>query len=663
MSMAGRGGERVWALVAVGLLTLGGASCGSSNDSSGEPKSDSGVTQSEPDGGVSPIDSGRLVTSTVSNPPLTAPAVALEGGPAPSAGGQAQGGGLAHLVSSGGITIGPDFQAPALPPASAPPATATPLVAASLAADVNAPGSIVVTGNVDSSGSDGVRNIVVAGDVFVAGTLRGADLGGARQGLSLKATGTVYVSGDLDTSGTPGTGQAGGVLTIVAQQLIVTGKITSAGGSGPLGGAAGALAITTTAGAYFGGTVDASGGDAAGDQNITAGRGGDLTLQAGGDVLFAGSASLHGGAASTTGANPVQGGNAGNVIVDAAGAVAFTGTFDDRGGLASGGAASPSVASGAAGALKVGETRRPTMIGVAVPLLVKGGDGQAAGGNGGTAELEPHGGDLHVSGVLDTSGGDSAVKPGAGGPIDGHPGPESATAGLDVSGQIVANGGSISMGGSGDGALGGTIKLVMLSKSGNITIEPTGQVQTDGGGSGGAGTAGGGGLLYTFTVDGNFTGHGKLLARGGAAPDPGGIGGGGGLVYVFTGDGHEDRTSGQLIIESDGVVDASGGEGTTGGSARNNGGAGVALFPVVQTDEYDVEKIAVLINSDGVHGSDLGWIDNRGQILARGGKSNGNGGDVAFHGKQQNGNETPVPGNVLDMSGDGTGLSGEFAGE
>jgi hypothetical protein len=397
-------------------------------------------------------------------------------------------------------------------------------------------------------------------------------------------------------------------------------------------------------------------------QSVTAGRGGDLSLKAGGDVLFAGGTSFHGGAASTMGANAVQGGAAGNITVDSVGTVAFTSTLDDRGGLAAGDAGSPSAVAGAAGALKVGENARPAMIGMTVPLLLTGGDGQAAGGGGGTVHLEPHGGDLRVSGLLNASGGDSSVKPGPGGPIEGHPGPENAAANLDVSGQIVTNGGSIAKGSSGDGAMGGMIRLVQLAKTGNLTIEPTGQVQTDGGSSGGAGTAGGGGLLYTFTVDGNFTGHGKLLARGGVAPDSGGTGGGGGLVYVFTGDGHTDRMSGQLIIESDGVVDASGGDGTIGGSARNDGTGGVGLFPSVQTDEYDVEKIAVLINSDGIHGGDLGWIDNRGQILARGGKSNGNGGDVAFHGRQQNGNETPLPGKI-DQSGDGSGTKGSFAGE
>jgi hypothetical protein len=63
-----------------------------------------------------------------------------------------------------------------------------------------------------------------------------------------------------------------------------------------------------------------------------------------------------------------------------------------------------------------------------------------------------------------------------------------------------------------------------------------------------------------------------------------------------------------------------------------------------------------------VHGSDHGWLENRGLITVRGGATNGAGGDVAFHGRQQDGNETPLPGNI-DLSGDGTGMAGNFAGE
>jgi hypothetical protein len=232
---------------------------------------------------------------------------------------------------------------------------------------------------------------------------------------------------------------------------------------------------------------------------------------------------------------------------------------------------------------------------------------------------------------------------------------------VDIAGQIVASGGTVPSGASGNGAAGGTIKIVSLAHDGSMVLEPGSQVQTDGGGSGGTGTAGAGGVAYLFTIDGNVSVHGSISARGGAAPDPGGIGGAGGLIYIFTANGH-DHQSGELIIETDGLIDASGGPGTVGGSARNNNGAGPAKFPVVQDDEYDVEQIAVLINSDGVHGPDRGWIDNRGQVITRGGAANGGGGDVIFHGKRQDGNETPLPGNVVN-SGDGTGVNGVFAGE
>ena len=48
-------------------------------------------------------------------------------------------------------------------------------------------------------------------------------------------------------------------------------------------------------------------------------------------------------------------------------------------------------------------------------------------------------------------------------------------------------------------------------------------------------------------------------------------------------------------------------------------------------------------------------------LVARGGKANGWGGDVVYHGKQQDGNETPLPGDV-ENTGDGTGTNGDFAG-
>jgi hypothetical protein len=552
---------------------------------------------------------------------------------------------------------------PATPAAASEPPGATVVTSASLGADISAPSAIAVDATVTSGGSDGVRQIASGADIFISGTLRAADLGQARQALALKApNGTVYVTGTIDTSGAAGTGQAGGALTIVARQLVVTGSILTAGGDGATAGLAGAVTLTLADGAFLSGTLDASGGNASAPGSASGGRGGDLAIQAGGDVVLGGTTRVRGGAAASTAGANANAGDAGTITIDSDAALAATGTLDGRGGFAtvSGGAGSPRA--GAAGTLKIGENAPPKMVGILVPLLLGGGDGPAAGGNGGAAQLEPHGGDLLISGVVDVSGGSSATTPGAGGTVDGHPGPENSAAGIDVSGQLTVNGGSITSGGAGNGAAGGVIKLVSLASEGKLTIESGGQVQVDGGGSGATGTAGGGGLMYLFTIHGDASIHGKLLARGGAAADPGGTGGGGGLVYVFTANAH-DRMSGVLIVESDGVIDASGGTGTTGGSARNDGRPhSVSLFPARQDDEYSVENIAVLINSDGVHGPDRGWIDNRGLVIARGGAANGTGGDVVFHGKQQDGNETPLPGNV-DMAGDGSGAPGDFAGE
>jgi hypothetical protein len=169
--------------------------------------------------------------------------------------------------------------------------------------------------------------------------------------------------------------------------------------------------------------------------------------------------------------------------------------------------------------------------------------------------------------------------------------------------------------------------------------------------------------MYLFTRDGAASMAGTLDARGGAAPDPGGAGGAGGFVYLFTDDNHGGTQGGALIIETSGLIDASGGPGTFGGSARSDGRASsVAIWPERQDDEYDVLHTAVLLNSDGRHGVATGWIDNRGRILARGGSPDASGGDIQYHGRRQDGNETPLSG-AVDMAGAGTGAAGDFAGE
>jgi len=653
-------GARILYILAAGGLVACGSGSGSDRGGTGGNGAlvgpDGGVTTSGNGGGVGPVGTASPWSD------LPQAEIALIGGSTSSSGGTAQPGGSAHLTSTGGISLDPSVSQPQAPATPSAPSDAMSLSGSALDADVSAPGAVVVSGMVQSGGSDAIRKITASGDVVISGTLRGADLGGSRQGFDIEAPGhSVWVSGTIDTSG-GASGQSGGALTIVADQVVVAGKLLSAGSGGGSPGAAGSVSIKTTSAAYLSGTIDASGGDGSGAAAVTGARGGDLTISSGGDVLVGGMVRNRGGAAVATGSG-ATGGDAGNVTIDCTGTLTWPAALDGRGGPASaknGGGGT--VAGGAAAKLTIGQQTPPKAIGVLVPLSVSGGAGSAVGGDGGSVELDASGSDLIIAASVDASGGDSGGTPGKGGAILLFPG-STADANMDVSAKLTANGGSAPMGSAGavNGGAGGMIKLVQQSLNGNTTTEASAVVQANGGNAAGTGTAGDAGSIYLFTSGGDGTVHGQLQARGGDAPDQGGIGGGGGLIYVFTGNGH-NFMSGILLIAPDGVIDSSGGDGTTGGSGRNNGGDGVNLFPSNQNDEYDVEQIAVLINSDGVHGGDRGYIDNQGKVITSGGKSNGNGGDVVYHGRQQDGNETPLPGDVENM-GDGTGMSGDFAGE
>ena len=149
---------------------------------------------------------------------------------------------------------------------------------------------------------------------------------------------------------------------------------------------------------------------------------------------------------------------------------------------------------------------------------------------------------------------------------------------------------------------------------------------------------------------------GKLSGKGGPADEDAGTGGLGGQFNIFSDDNH-DGSGGHLLLDTTGVVDASGGPGAVGGSARNDGEKGVvAAFP------RDRELIAVLFNCDGIHGNSHNWLQNLGMIIARGGAHNGDGGDIAYHGITPDGNPKPPSGNI-DTAADGTGVPGDFRGE
>ena len=388
-------------------------------------------------------------------------------------------------------------------------------------------------------------------------------------------------------------------LTISGGDLFITGKVR----------ADSELTIEAPNGAiYVTGTIDTSGANGA--------PAGNIRISADRDVMLLGTVKGRGGAAAS---GEAQGGAAATLAIDAGANVKLAGVIDLRGGSARGGAAGAVLAGGAGGHLTIGAGRPPGSVTFALDVSVDGGDGHSGAGAGGSLTL--------------VAGGD-----------------------FTVAGTVRSRGGSIAPGGSGDGGLAGNFTMDINTIVGNQSFRPGSAIILDGGGSGGVGTAGGGGHLYARSFDGIATMSGSLSARGGAARDPGGVGGLGGHVNIFT-DNNFDGVGGNLTVTPEGVIDVSGGAGTTGGSARNDGTTDVATFP------EDQELIAVLLNADGIHGTPLnGVIDNQGVLIARGGEANGAGGDIAFHGEGTGGLHDPLGGR-MEMGGNGGGPEGQFASE
>ena len=598
---------------------------------------------------------------------LARPTLSVQGGTALSPAGQGQPGGVVHLVSSGDNDFDPAQPAVAAPSVPAPPAGATALGSSALAADAAVTGDAVIAGSVATSGTDAVRKISVSGNLYLTGTLRSADLGAARQGIDLEVSGTLFLTGTLDASGTSGAGQAGGSIRLVAGQIVVTGRLSSAGGDGPsTGGAAGAVALQASQGIVVVGAVDTSGGNAEGAGSVTGGAASSLTLKAGGPVGVAGTVHLRGGAATVSGAGLAQGGAAASLTINADGEVTLGGIVDGRGGPAAGG----TPVGGAAGAIHVGETAPPPTISVLVPLVASGGDGVASAGAGGTVTPEPGTGNVNIAGPLaiDLRGGNSMSAPGAGGLLHGGARTDPGSGGVHITGEIDASGGSIMVGGSGNGAAGGRVDMELIPTDGAVSIDMAAKITVQGGASGGTGTAGGGGHVWFFTKDGDATIAGTISVRGGDAPDPGGVGGEGGMIYFFT-DNNNNATvvcKGNLVVAATGMMDASGGDGATGGSGRNDGIQGlVPSFPDHQ------EEISIFLNCDGAHGNTCNWMENNGLLVARGGVHNGAGGDIVYHGippgvlgtDSPDSGDYPVPSGNISNKGDGTGLPGDFDGE
>ena len=193
-----------------------------------------------------------------------------------------------------------------------------------------------------------------------------------------------------------------------------------------------------------------------------------------------------------------------------------------------------------------------------------------------------------------------------------------------------------------------------LSLLGALVVTPAASSRSTAAVPGGTGIAGGGGHLYFFTEHGDLTMGGKLSLRGGNARDPGGTGGLGGAVDIFS-DANFDGFGGNLLIETTGVIDASGGAGTIGGSGRNNGDGGVASFP----DE--IELIAVLINCDGIHGTTENWLESAADHRARGRRQRQRGRHRLSRDLPER--ITDPPSGNIDNAGNGTGRPGDYGAE
>src|SRR6185312_12149791 len=194
----------LWECALVGTMGLSVIACGGGSGGKASGTASSSTTGTGNSGALGPVGSSGSsvngaagapgtgagpVGTTSSAAALPTAEIALTGGLSSAPGGVGQAGGNLHVISNGGITFDSTVPGPAVPMVPAVPASAIALGASDLAGDVSASGTAVIKGNVQSAGSDSIRHIAASGDVYIVGTLRGADLAGARQGFDIEAPG------------------------------------------------------------------------------------------------------------------------------------------------------------------------------------------------------------------------------------------------------------------------------------------------------------------------------------------------------------------------------------------------------------------------------------------------------------------------------------------
>ena len=239
-------------------------------------------------------------------------------------------------------------------------------------------GSIRLDGTLTAGGGEAVRQITsTGGDIFVSGSLRGGEVGGAARGLTLNAPqGTVYVAGSIDTAGRSA-GQGGGAIVITAQRVVLLGAVGN-GADGAAGGSGGPIAIAAADLVFVGGT---GAGCAAAWGRPPAVRAGTLVDR-------------HGGR----------------------GAGRRTRRRARRRRLRRHGD------SGLGGAIKVGERRAPSLVNLSMTLSRARRHGRRRRRQGWGGDVEPQDGNLVIAGSVDFGGGCRGAQPGDGGTFVGRAG-------------------------------------------------------------------------------------------------------------------------------------------------------------------------------------------------------------------------------------------------
>ncbi|HVE43042.1 MAG TPA: hypothetical protein VNM14_24415 [Planctomycetota bacterium] len=607
---------------------------------------------------------------------LTGPGVDLSGGGASGPSSTGGDGGAFSVRSQSAIDVTREA-APSPPALPSTPSSGS--LITDLSADRVVSGTAIISADLSSVGSSGMRSITVnGGDLVIAGALRSSE----RQGFSLSATGAIIVSGSVRTSGgditlrgsqvvvtgalategPAGSGGNGGSITIAANESIgiVGGSLSASGASGSSrGGSGGVLTLQSGGEARIHGSLSANGGGADGSGNdLHGGPAGSIRIIGLGLVVVDSTLRFRGGSARTSGAGAV-GGDGGLLAVGNDASVRLFGIFDGRGGEAGAAAGGSAIRGGKGGRVTIGDPNSVASLSFQEARYVShGGVGESAGGHGGSFNLLAFSGGILLSGGFAAEGGGSGQTSGPGGTF---------TAQCDIGGGdlnseaslIVSGGSASSSAASASGGDGGRVELSAwfdstVSPSGNggsIVLGSGSLIVADGGDSAGAATAGKGGTVHLEIPQSHVSIAGSITARGGTALGSG-SGGFGGLIWTDT-DANANAVGGNITLESGGVLDASGGD----SAAGTGGDAQWSTTPLFRAGSI---PIAVLLDSDSVVGGPNpgGLIQNNGVIYALGGKPNGHGGDVEFHGASATSRE-PEPGDVRN-SGDGSGGNGVF---